>query len=95
MSCSSLAIIDTACWLLQTQSRIPRQTQALALAFFSDHYKANQLNEQEVLSEMPPAMSEEFRRHLYHRFLKTVPLFSELSDQVISTLCSVRKHSFE
>lgn len=74
-------------WMVQ--SRIPRAKQVKALAFFAHHYKANQLNEMDIMSDMPPAMREEFRHHLYHKFLQTVPLFRSLSLPILGSLCTV------
>ena len=74
-------------WMVQ--SRVPRLKQLQALAFFAHYYKANELNEEELLSNMPPAMAEDFRAHLYHKFLMTVPLFRGCSQQVISAICSI------
>ena len=45
------------------------------------------VNIDQLLSDMPPAMSSTISEILYHRFLSAMPLFRGLSSEVIAGLC--------
>lgn len=71
-----------------TAHRVPRLKQAHALTYFSHHFKEQlKCSEAEILADMPPAMRDEFRTHLYGKFLASVPMFRDLSQEILGALC--------
>eukprot|EP01052_Picozoa_sp_SAG31_P014108 SAG31_NODE_866_length_11370_cov_4.806761_4_plen_376_part_00 len=68
--------------------RVPRTTQAKALQYFSKFYKAKLVyDEEQIFKEMPPAMRNEFSRHLYAKYISSVPMFRGVSQEIITALC--------
>jgi len=73
-----------------TSHRVPRVKQSRALNFFSQHFKSQaQCSEAEILADMPPAMRDDFRTHLYAKFLGSVPIFRDLSQEILASLCGL------
>lgn len=71
-----------------TAHRVPRVKQSHALNYFRHHFKVQaQCSEAEILADMPPAMRDNFRTHLYGKFLASVPIFRELSQEILGALC--------
>ena len=75
-------------WMMH--ERIPKGSQAKALGYFQQLYKSRIMyNEAEIISSMPPAMRNVFAMHIYEKFLKSIPMFKDLSDEIIASLCRV------
>lgn len=45
------------------------------------------VDEAELMKELPPLFAGELSRHLYYKFLSTVPLFRNLPTEIIDKLC--------
>ena len=72
-----------------TTHRVPRLKQNRALAYFGSHFKTQaQCSESEILEAMPPSMRDDFRTHLYAKFLGSVPIFRDLSQEILAALCA-------
>ena len=72
-------------WLLQT--RVPTRMMNLTLEFFRHLFRSRvQTSDAEVLRYMPPGMVQEFRKHIYTRFLEAVPMFRDLPAEVMTAL---------
>jgi len=66
---------------------VPRIKQTRALNYFAQQYK-NQfmgVKEGEILDDMPPAMRDEFANHLYSQFIASVPIFRDLSQEILGS----------
>lgn len=56
--------------------------------YFNQLWSARAMfDESAVLAEMPPSMSAEVSTYIYGMFLKTIPLFRGLGDEIIFQLC--------
>ena len=72
-----------------TAHRVPRMKQNRALGYFAQHFKVQaQCSESEILEAMPPSMRDDFRTHLYGKFLGSVPIFRDLSQEILAALCA-------
>lgn len=73
-------------WLVEKE--IPKPMQVQITRYFNQLWSSKTMfNEGEILSEMPPSMGSELSTFLYGHFLKTIPLFRGLGDEVIFRLC--------
>ena len=66
--------------------RIPRMKQNRALNYFASHYK-NQIKHSDILMDMPPAMRDDIATHLYVKVIAAVPIFRDLSKEILRSLC--------
>ena len=66
--------------------RIPRMKQNRALNYFASHYK-NQIKHADILMDMPPAMRDDIATHLYVKVIAAVPIFRDLSKEILRSLC--------
>ena len=48
-------------------------------------------NEQDVLTELPPAMAQELLHHMYKHLIQEVPLFKNLEEGAITQICGLIK----
>ncbi len=72
-------------WLVD--SRVSRSEVNRILDFFRHQFRTQaQTSDAQVLQDMPPGMSEEFRKLIYTKFLAAVPIFRGLSDEIMSAL---------
>lgn len=72
-------------WLLQT--RVPTRMMKMTLEFFGHIFRSRvQTSDAEALAYMPPGMVQEFRKHIYTRFLEAVPVFRNLPAEVMTAL---------
>ena len=67
--------------------KIPKSQQARTMEFFNELWASQPIDPQEMFSQMPPAMHLNIAIFMYRKFLSTVPLFRNLSEEVIAALC--------
>ena len=71
------------------EQQIPKPTQAKVRDYFSELWMSKScLNEAEIISQLPPAMQGEMSRLLYSEVITSVPVFKNLSYDIINALCS-------
>ena len=60
--------------------------------YFNQLWSARSMfDEGEVMAQMPPSMSAEISTYIYGAFLRTIPLFRGLGNEIIFRLCLVVK----
>jgi CRP-like cAMP-binding protein/Ca2+-binding EF-hand superfamily protein len=70
------------------EKKVPKLLQARIMQYFNQLWSARSLfDEASMLAEMPPTMSAEVTKFLYHDFLATIPLFKGLSEEILYRLC--------
>ena len=69
-----------------TKHRVPRMKQSRALNYFASHYKS-QIKDDDILMDMPPAMRDDIAKHLYATVVASVPIFRDLSQEIVCALC--------
>ena len=70
------------------EKKVPKQLQARIMQYFNQLWSARSLfDEASMLAEMPPTMSAEVTKFLYHDFLASIPLFKGLSEEILYRLC--------
>ena len=70
------------------EKKVPKQLQTRIMQYFNQLWSARSLfDEASMLAEMPPTMSAEVTKFLYHDFLASIPLFKGLSDEILYRLC--------
>ena len=57
------------------------------MEFFNELWASQPIDPQEMFRQMPPAMHLNIAIFMYRKFLSTVPLFRNLSEEVIAALC--------
>ena len=68
--------------------KIPKSFQAKAMEYFNELWSNRSgVDIDQLLTDMPPAMAGTVSEILYHRFLSAMPLFRNLSSEVIAALC--------
>ena len=75
-------------WL--THKRVDAEDADQILKYMNmQHQAQSQMDEASLIKSLPPSLSRNLSRHLYTKFLATVPLFRGLSDEVLNKLCEL------
>lgn len=73
-----------------TERDIPKPNQTKVISYFHELWMmTGVMNEEDILSKLPPAMEGEISRTLYADVISSVPIFKNLSDEIITAICRV------
>ena len=72
-------------WL--ESKNMPKSFQAKTMEFFNDLWSRQPVDPVEIFRQMPPSMRLMVTQFLYRRFLGSIPIFRDMSNEVIAALC--------
>eukprot|EP01052_Picozoa_sp_SAG31_P001810 SAG31_NODE_61_length_29286_cov_444.645973_3_plen_875_part_00 len=73
-------------WMID--KKVPKEQSEQLLKFLNiRHQQQASVDEAALMEELPPLFAGELARHLYYKFLSTVPLFRNLAPEIIDKLC--------
>jgi Ca2+-binding EF-hand superfamily protein len=67
--------------------RIPKESKSKIVKYFLNLWSRSAINDSEIMQAMPPAMAVEVCRLAYQSVLQSVPMFRDLSPDILSQLC--------
>ena len=74
------------------EKKMDKGMQQRVSTYFNQLWSARSMfDEGEVMAQMPPSMSAEISTYIYGAFLRTIPLFRGLGNEIIFRLCLVVK----
>eukprot|EP01046_Picozoa_sp_COSAG06_P066292 COSAG06_NODE_16660_length_988_cov_1.312711_1_plen_284_part_01 len=69
---------------------LPKNAQARIKAYFIHRFKNKvYFNEQEMMAELPPSMSNQIAEHMYGSIMRECPLFRGLGESVLNKICRI------
>eukprot|EP01047_Picozoa_sp_COSAG01_P024023 COSAG01_NODE_1471_length_10198_cov_4.595703_3_plen_176_part_00 len=74
------------------RKRVPKRLRNRVKRFMATLYEQKTgFDEREVLSNLPPAMAQELRYHLYTSLIVKVPIFAYMEEGAVTLICSLLK----
>ena len=74
--------------LAAKDKNLPKNAQARIRAYFMHRFKNKiYFNEQDMMAELPPSMSNQVAEHMYGSIMRNCPLFRGLGTPVINKIC--------